>query len=59
MVRNEMKYLNRLVLVFFFAISINCKGEDVPIKGWIILSNISVPLKSGEVKTLLYEKKYH
>ena len=34
-----MKDFIRLVLVFFFAISINCKGEDVPIKGWIILSD--------------------
>ena len=34
-----MKDIIRLVLVFFFAISIPCKGEDVPIKGWIILSD--------------------
>lgn len=34
-----MKDIIRLVLVFFFAISIPCKGEDVSIKGWIILSD--------------------
>ena len=39
MVRNKMKDIIRLVLVFFFAISIPCKGEDVSIKGWIILSD--------------------
>ena len=39
MVRNKMKDIIRLVLVFFFASCIPGKGEDVPIQGWIILSD--------------------
>ena len=63
MVRNKMKDIIRLVLVFFFAISIPCKGEDVPIKGWIILSdnmdNAITTIKAAKgYKTLIPQHYY-
>lgn len=34
-----MKYFIKFIFVLFFTVSINCNGEEVPTRGWIILSN--------------------